>query len=54
MIRALFEEGIKLKQKFGDNEVCDFSLGNPTLPPPSPVADALKELAENVFFSVLL
>jgi aspartate aminotransferase len=50
MIRALFEEGLQLKQKHGDAEVCDFSLGNPTLPPPDPVANALKELAVNVFF----
>jgi aspartate/methionine/tyrosine aminotransferase len=53
MIRALFEEGVRLKQKFGDKEVCDFSLGNPTLPPPSAVADALKELAINVIYFFL-
>lgn len=47
LIRAIFEEGAQLKRKFGNDEVCDFSLGNPTLPPPNGIVDALKELATN-------
>jgi aspartate aminotransferase len=47
-IRRMFEEGIQLKQKFGEDAVCDFSLGNPDVPPPALAGDALKELAETV------
>jgi aspartate aminotransferase len=33
-IRAMFEEGAKLKAKYGPENVFDFSLGNPNLDPP--------------------
>nr|MBC8319007.1 aminotransferase class I/II-fold pyridoxal phosphate-dependent enzyme [Candidatus Desulfobia pelagia] len=33
-IRKMFEEGAKLKQQYGAENVFDFSLGNPDLPPP--------------------
>ena len=36
-IRRMFEAGIQLKQKYGDDAVCDFSLGNPDLAPPPAV-----------------
>ncbi len=45
-IRKMFEEGIKLKKEFGEDAVHDFSLGNPDLPPPSTIKDALTELAD--------
>lgn len=45
-IRKMFEEGIKLKQEFGEDNVHDFSLGNPDLPPPATVKEALTEMAE--------
>ena len=34
MIRKMFEEGAKLKAKHGAENVYDFSLGNPDVPPP--------------------
>lgn len=45
-IRKMFEEGIALKKEFGEDAVCDFSLGNPDLPPPAAIKDALVGLAE--------
>ena len=33
-IRKMFEEGAHLKAEFGAENVYDFSLGNPNLPPP--------------------
>lgn len=45
-IRRMFEAGIQLKQQFGEDAVCDFSLGNPDLPPPSAVAEGLRQLAD--------
>ena len=36
-IRKMFEEGARLKAEFGAENVFDFSLGNPDLPPPSGV-----------------
>jgi len=33
-IRKMFEEGARLKQEYGAENVCDFSLGNPSVPPP--------------------
>ncbi len=45
-IRRMFEAGMELKRRFGADNVQDFSLGNPDLPPPAAVAEALQALAE--------
>jgi aspartate aminotransferase len=45
--RKMFEEGLKLRQKYGDDNVVDFSLGNPMLEPPEDFNYFLKELAES-------
>lgn len=45
-IRKMFEAGIELKKKYGEDQVFDFSLGNPDLPPPECMAQALRELAD--------
>ena len=44
-IRKMFETGIELKAKFGEDAVCDFSLGNPDLAPPAAVGEALADIA---------
>ncbi len=44
-IRRMFETGAELKQRLGPDKVCDFSLGNPDLPPPPEAADALRVMA---------
>ena len=41
MIRRMFEAGIELRKKYGADKVYDFSLGNPDLPPPPEVKQAL-------------
>jgi aspartate aminotransferase len=41
----MFEAGIKLKQEYGADKVCDFSLGNPDLPPPKEVAEGMRAIA---------
>lgn len=46
-IRKMFEEGARLKAEFGQDNVYDFSLGNPYLEPPREFKKALLELAEN-------
>ena len=43
-IRKMFEEGAKLKAEFGAENVFDFSLGNPDLPPPPAFDENLKKL----------
>jgi aspartate aminotransferase len=43
-IRAMFEEGKRLAEIYGAENVCDFSLGNPNLPPPETVKDAIIEV----------
>ena len=43
-IRRMFEEGAELKKKHGPENVYDFSLGNPNLPPPAKFEEVLKEL----------
>ncbi len=40
-IRKMFEEGAELKTKYGAENVYDFSLGNPNLPPPEKFNEAL-------------
>lgn len=44
-IRAMFEQGNKLKQEFGDENVYDFSIGNPEVDPPEEVVKAINEIA---------
>ncbi len=46
MIRRMFEAGIELKKQYGAENVYDFSLGNPDLPPPVEIKHAMLELAE--------
>ncbi len=45
-IRKMFEKGIELKKKYGEDAVCDFSLGNPDVPPPAKTKEVLIKLAD--------
>lgn len=45
-IRRMFEAGAELKVRFGADAVCDFSLGNPDLPPPPAIKQTMAELAQ--------
>lgn len=47
-IRKMFEQGTQMKAEFGAENVFDFSLGNPDLPPPSGVRNALVSMAERM------
>ncbi len=44
VIRELFEYGNRRKAQIGEDKVFDFSLGNPSVPPPAIVGETLKEL----------
>jgi len=44
-IRAMFEDGKKLAAQYGAENVYDFSLGNPNVPAPQSVRDAIVEIA---------
>ena len=46
-IRKMFEKGLELKQKYGADAVCDFSLGNPDVPPPAATRAALCKIADD-------
>ncbi|NWF91600.1 MAG: pyridoxal phosphate-dependent aminotransferase [Syntrophaceae bacterium] len=46
-VRRMFEEGEELKKIHGEENVFDFSLGNPNLEPPASLKKALKDLADN-------
>ena len=43
-IRELFEYGKKRKAEIGEDKVFDFSIGNPSVPAPAEVQNALKEI----------
>ena len=43
-IRMMFEEGNRLRAKYGADKVFDFSLGNPSVPAPDCVREAIIEL----------
>ena len=45
-IRKMFEKGIELKKKYGEDAVSDFSLGNPDVPPPARTKEVLVKLAD--------
>ena len=44
-IRRMFEDGMKLKEKYGAENVFDFSLGNPNVDPPDRFKELLVEIA---------
>lgn len=44
-IRKMFEKGASMKATYGADNVCDFSLGNPDVPPPERFSEVLRELA---------
>lgn len=45
-IRAMFEEGKKMAAEFGADKVYDFSLGNPNVPAPAKIRDAIVEILD--------
>ncbi len=45
-IRRMFEKGLELKKQYGEDAVCDFSLGNPDVPPPERTRAELVRLAD--------
>ena len=46
-IRRMFEEGGRLREKFGDANVFDFTLGNPNIEPPARFYDELRLIANS-------
>lgn len=46
-IRAMFEEGKIMREKYGAENVFDFSLGNPSVEPPASVKNAIIEILNN-------
>lgn len=46
-IRAMFEEGNRLAQIYGAENVYDFSLGNPNIPAPESLTKAMIDILEN-------
>lgn len=47
VIRAMFEEGQNMAKEFGRENVYDFSLGNPSVPAPEAVKDAIIDILKN-------
>lgn len=47
-IRAMFEEGKQMAERWGAGHVFDFSLGNPAAPAPAAVNRAMSELLEEL------
>lgn len=45
-IRAMFEEGKRLASVYGAENVYDFSLGNPNVPAPAAIEDAIREVLQ--------
>ena len=45
-IRELFEYGKKAKEKYGEETVLDFSLGNPSTPPPKAVLECIERIVK--------
>lgn len=52
-IRMMFEEGNRLRAKYGADKVFDFSLGNPSVLAPDSVREAIIELVNNTDPTVL-
>ena len=52
-IRMMFEEGNRLRAKYGAENVFDFSLGNPSVPAPDCVRQAIIELVIQRHFTAI-
>jgi aspartate aminotransferase len=46
-IRKMFEEGAQLKAQYGAENVYDFSLGNPNIPPPEKFNELLRDTVDS-------
>ena len=46
LIRAMFEEGARMAEEFGPENVYDFSLGNPSVPAPPQINQAICDIVE--------
>ena len=44
VIRAMFEEGKRLAKEYGEENVFDFSIGNPNVPAPYEVTNAIADV----------
>ena len=53
VIRAKFEEGKKMAAIYGAENVYDFSLGNPNVPAPACVNEAIKDIVKEEESTVL-
>ena len=53
-IRAMFEEGNRLAKIYGPENVFDFSLGNPNVPAPKAVKQAILDILMNWCFMDIL
>ncbi len=47
MVKKMFEEGARLRAEHGPENVFDFSLGNPDVPPPPEFNQVLRELVNS-------
>ena len=48
VIRAMFEEGLKMARQYGPENVFDFSLGNPNVPAPEEFKNAIVKILQDV------
>jgi len=46
-VRKMFEEGMRLKQQHGNENVYDFSIGNPNLSPPEEFSETLRDTVDS-------
>lgn len=53
VIREMFEEGKRLAEIYGKENVYDFSLGNPNVPAPKKINEAIKEIVDNEESTIL-
>ena len=47
VIREMFEEGKRLKSIYGEENVYDFSLGNPSVPAPKAIKEQIINMVKN-------
>ena len=47
VIRAMFEEGKRLASIYGEENVFDFSIGNPNVEPPKEIKEAAIDILSN-------
>ena len=54
IIRAMFEEGKRLSEIYGEENVFDYSLGNPNVEPPENIKNEINKILNETLLNLYM